>query len=185
MQHLMEEKSTGNSNIVLSESDFNVHNPLPAKRSTGSGGQYVRYSINAQTSSSEIADVIPFMPFFWERSASVTLAETGVEQFLEKIQSFALLQENWDGHGGFPPSQRAIADAATLLKTLTEISIPLRVGVSGDGEISLIWNESGFFADFGDGTFSFFANRKGKDFFGDDISLSGDFRESVLSVFQK
>ncbi len=107
--------------------------------------------------------------------------------FIEQIFKFAQLEENWDGYGGVVPNDSTIGDAVSLLKGVPRNNPPSRVGLSGDGEISLIWESDNFYADFGvmgDGNYSYFMELNKKKLYGDDLLISDGFPSEVIKLFK-
>lgn len=106
-------------------------------------------------------------------------------QLIRKVEELGKLEEGWDGYGGTPPSRSTLSDAIALIKKLPTGTLPSRVGASGDGEISLIWETDTLFADFGvigDGKYCFFINREGNKLYGDDCDLTDELPELAVDA---
>lgn len=139
--------------------------------------------INKLTNSTDVVKLKEQMPAAAGTSRKIDNFE--LRALLDKIESFGELIENWDGFGSIKPDTSAIEDAARLAKMLEKGYFPDRAGISGDGEISLIWESGDLFADFGvtgDGTYSYFIKRDKNKLYGDEISLEEGFPEEALSL---
>ncbi|MCU7812244.1 MAG: hypothetical protein KZQ77_13560 [Candidatus Thiodiazotropha sp. (ex Notomyrtea botanica)] len=111
-----------------------------------------------------------------------------IKGLVSKILSFSDLDNNWDGYGGEMPSKQAVYEAIILLKFFPRNALPTRVGLSGDGEISLIWDTRSLFADFGvvgDGKFSYFIKDNEGKLYGDDLRLSNKLSHEVVNRLMK
>lgn len=106
-----------------------------------------------------------------------------ISKFIKTILDFKFLEDNWDGYGGRKINLRTIEDAIKLVKKLPLDKLPTRVGVSNDGEISIIWEKENLFADFGvngDGEYCYFIKNKNKKLYGDELSLSDSIPKEAL-----
>ncbi|WP_417215898.1 hypothetical protein [Alcanivorax sp.] len=135
-------------------------------------------------------DIICHVFFIGEQgnSTSARIDTIASEPLLKRIASFKHLQPNWEGYEGTPPSHGAIEDAITFVKTLENSTLPTRIGVSNDGEICLIWEREGLFADLGmtgDGHYSYFIKYKNDKFYGDEISLSEGLPSEALDFLRQ
>jgi hypothetical protein len=83
---------------------------------------------------------------------------------LEKlIHGYARREPNWDGMGGSPPSNEAVADATAFLSGLV-YPAPDSVYAPGDGEVMFQWRRPSSFVEvgfYGDGTISWFGRTSG------------------------
>lgn len=133
--------------------------------------------------------VIRLRPAFHsETSVSDKIDSLAIRGLISKISKFAELEENWDGYGGVIPNGSVIIDAIELVKKFPSNLLPDRVGISGDGEISLIFERAGLFADFGvsgDDDFCYFIQCNNKKLYGDEIRLSEGISFEVLSILRK
>lgn len=110
---------------------------------------------------------------------SSILRDSG-QLLIEKIRSFAVLDDAWDGECAKAPTAKAIQEAEDfiyLLKDrhiLDEIKQPI-VSLMNDGEINFWWNlpearfDIGFY---GSGIYSYYAKIKDKEFGEDDKEFS-------------
>jgi hypothetical protein len=91
-----------------------------------------------------------------------------------EVQNLRKLSANWDGYDGVPPTEGTIAKAITLVSNLPFDLEPPRIGISGDGEISLFWERPNLYIDFGirdDLGCSFYARKGDIEDFGDDLDV--------------
>ncbi len=110
---------------------------------------------------------------------SSILRDSG-QLLIEKVRSFAVLDDAWDGECAKAPTAKAIQEAEDfiyLLKDrhiLDEIKQPI-VSLMNDGEINFWWNlpearfDIGFY---GSGIYSYYAKIKDKEFGEDDKEFS-------------
>ncbi|MBU6197506.1 MAG: hypothetical protein KGO93_08095 [Cyanobacteria bacterium REEB446] len=110
---------------------------------------------------------------------STILRDSG-QLLIEKVRSFAVLDDAWDGECAKAPTAKAIQEAEDfiyLLKDrhiLDEIKQPI-VSLMNDGEINFWWNlpearfDIGFY---GSGIYSYYAKIKDKEFGEDDKEFS-------------
>lgn len=106
-------------------------------------------------------------------------------RLIEEINNFSNLGAGWDGYNAEVPAKETIADAIKLIKLLPDDKLPSRVGVSNDGEISLLWEKSELFADFGlmgDGTYTYFIENKKRKLYGDEIPLTNSIPVQALEL---
>ena len=113
---------------------------------------------------------------------------TEKEKIEGRITSYLLLENDWDGYEGKPPSNQAVVDSLmwlSLLPTDTPLPKPM---LSGAGEVGLYWEAADFYCDigfFGDGTFSFYAERPdGSSMSNEDIEIKST-PESLLILLLK
>jgi hypothetical protein len=91
---------------------------------------------------------------------------------INAIDEFAARQPNWDGFGGRAPSEEAIADAKSFLRSLPSSLMPDHTFAPGDGEIAFQWRREQLFIEigfFGDRTVSWFVRRPKETAHGDDV----------------
>lgn len=94
-------------------------------------------------------------------STASLIDTTEFSKLIEKIKSYLNLPQNWDGYEGVTPSQSAVNEAIAFLKKIPRSMLPSRAGVTGDGEICLIWDKENIFIDLGfigEGNFFYFMN---------------------------
>lgn len=129
-----------------------------------------------------------FRPTNINSSTSVKIDSDAVKVLIKSIFDFKQLKENWDGYGGVTPDQSTIQDAIDLIKKLPDNALPMRAGISGDGEISLVWENESLFADIGvtgDGTYCFFIKNNEKKMYGDDIPLDKTVSQEVINILTR
>lgn len=111
-----------------------------------------------------------------------------ISKFIQTIAEYKSLETNWDGYSGVSPTSQTIQDAIKLIKMLPLDALPSRVGVSNDGEISIIWDKGELFADFGvvgDGGFCYFIKNKKQKLYGDELSLSDCIPKEAINLLRK
>jgi hypothetical protein len=108
-----------------------------------------------------------------------TLRDSG-QLLIEKVRSFAVLEDTWDGECAKAPTAKAIQEAEDFIyllkdrRILDEIEQPI-VSLMNDGEINFWWNlpearfDIGFY---GSGIYSYYAKIKDKEFGEDDKEFS-------------
>ncbi len=111
-------------------------------------------------------------------------------KLLASLESYKDLKPGWDGYNGELPSLSAITEVAGFLRGMQGDLLPDRTGVAGDGEVSLIWEHKGFFADFGfygDGLFALHYTSDQCQGFGAEVALEKgvpqDMRDYLLVDF--
>jgi hypothetical protein len=94
-------------------------------------------------------------------STASLIDTTEFSKLIGKIKSYLNLPQNWDGYEGVTPSQSTANEAIAFLKKIPKSLLPSRAGVTGDGEICLIWDKENIFVDLGfigEGNFFYFMN---------------------------
>lgn len=95
---------------------------------------------------------------------------------LEKIRAFSSYEENWDGYGGKAASSEAVRDVSAFVRQLSMDVPQPDPQLSGDGEISLIWDLENLFIDvgfYGDGRMAYYVNTgTGGEFFGQAVPVA-------------
>lgn len=108
------------------------------------------------------------------------------DDFVAQIHNFGDLPFNWDGHGGIPPVKATIHDAVKMLQHMPRL--PSRVGVSGDGEISIIFDNTKMFADFGvygDGRYSAYVTDRSTQHYIDDEMIENGLSKEIEQVIMQ
>jgi hypothetical protein len=135
-----------------------------------SDGKFSRLNVNTQQVVFNKSESVPW---------NSTLRDSG-QLLIEKVRSFAVLEDTWDGECAKAPTAKAIQEAEDfiyLLKDrhiLDEIKQPI-VSLMNDGEINFWWNlpearfDIGFY---GSGIYSYYAKIKDKEFGEDDKEFS-------------
>lgn len=135
-----------------------------------SAGKFSRLNVNTQQVVFNKSESVPW---------NSTLRDSG-QLLIEKVRSFAVLEDTWDGECAKAPTAKAIQEAEDfiyLLKDrhiLDEIKQPI-VSLMNDGEINFWWNlpearfDIGFY---GSGIYSYYAKIKDKEFGEDDKEFS-------------
>ena len=111
-----------------------------------------------------------------------------VSKFIQTLAGYQSLKDDWDGYGGVTPTPQTIQDAIKLVKKLPLDALPTRVGVSNDGEISIIWDKGELFADFGvigDSEYCYFIKSGKQKLYGDELSLSDFIPKEVINLLRK
>lgn len=96
---------------------------------------------------------------------------------------------NWDGYKGVSPSIQAQNNVQTFLDELPNNFVKPRIGVSGDGEVGLFWEQDQIYIDIGfmgDDKYSFYArDADGAEYFGDDILVSSSIDPKLLRLISQ
>lgn len=113
--------------------------------------------------------------------------EIGFERSIADIvNSYKSYPFNWDGYDGIAPSAETINDALSFIDKLPYGVIEPRPGVSGDGEISLFWENDDIYIDIGftgDGTYVLYArDNEGIEYFKDSINLNSPLPTALLNL---
>lgn len=109
---------------------------------------------------------------------------------LKRIRELRLYTENWDGMGAIVPTEQAIDDAETFLRSLPieQIEAP-HIALAADGEINFFWETDKIRMDlglFGDGTYSYFAKSSdGKKFYCDDEGLEAPLGQEIINLLRR
>ena len=102
------------------------------------------------------------------------------------VNSYKSYPLNWDGYDGIPPSAETISNALSFLEKLPYGVIEPRPGVSGDGEISLFWENDEIYIDIGfsgDGTYVLYArDSQDIEYFKDSIDLHSPLPVALLNL---
>ena len=102
------------------------------------------------------------------------------------INSYQSYPLNWDGYDGIPPSAETISDVLSFIEKLPYGVIEPRPGVSGDGEVSLFWENDEIYIDIGflgDGTYVFYArDSQDIEYFNDSIDLHKPLPTALLNL---
>jgi hypothetical protein len=102
------------------------------------------------------------------------------------VNSYKNYPLNWDGYDGIAPSSETINNTLTFLEKLPYGVIEPRPGVSGDGEISLFWENDDIYIDIGftgDGTYVLYArDNEGIEYFKDSIDLNSPLPTALLNL---
>jgi len=102
------------------------------------------------------------------------------------INSYQSYPLNWDGYDGIAPSAETINDTLSFIAKLPYGVIEPRPGVSGDGEVSLFWENDDIYIDIGflgDGTYVLYArDSQGIEYFKDSVDLSGPLPTALLNL---
>lgn len=115
-----------------------------------------------------------------------------MEDFKRTIEQFANLPEDWDGYGGMPPSEAAIANAQLFLALIPTDIPPTHIGVAGNGEIIFFWETARLFADFGiddniENTYAYFIKDSltTRKLYGDERPLSEGIDSGVIAMLRE
>lgn len=114
--------------------------------------------------------VVPELPLSHE--ASWLWHKAKVEAVLA---SYAELENDWDGYGGQPAKLQSLVDALAFIDKLPNQAVPPRAMLSGNGEISLYWEDGSRYAEAsfpGDGTYHFILDSDAKTLAMDDLNPS-------------
>ena len=107
----------------------------------------------------------------------------------EKINEFKFYEVNWDGYEGIAASSETVNDAIKFINKLPSNTTVPRPGLSGDGEISLFWEDNGVYIDigfFGDGKYTLYAKDSQEiEYLRDDIDLSDPLPDALLNLIRK
>jgi hypothetical protein len=121
-------------------------------------------------------------------SHSTAQRDWPVTAAIEKIRSFALLEDGWKGDGSVRPTNIAVQDAEAFARQLfsqSEIAAP-HVGAAADGEINFYWKTPKVTADLsivGDGTYHFFARTSdGTPIRGDELSVNSALPAELIQA---
>jgi hypothetical protein len=102
-----------------------------------------------------------------QKPSTISQSSAWVEAALEKIESYAGLQDGWRGEGSFAPTEQTLQEAAELLLQISaempDLPRPL-ISMDEEGFACLHWNSSSLLATisvYGDGTYSFFSEGYG------------------------
>ena len=102
------------------------------------------------------------------------------------VNSYQSYPLNWDGYDGIPPSDETISDALSFIEKLPYGVIEPRPGVSGDGEVSLFWENDDIYIDIGflgDGTYVLYArDSQDIEYFKDSIDLHSPLPAALLNL---
>lgn len=124
----------------------------------------------------------------------IAITSKSDSELREKLQSYARLDENWDGDGAKAPLQEAVNDALTFLNGRPG-DIPLPYPEEGtEGDVGICWDlrDAKVFAEVtfeGDGTCAYFAVRGepgaveekyGKD----DVDVLGRWPDDILRILR-
>lgn len=108
------------------------------------------------------------------------------EGITDLIKSYQYYPANWDGYDGIPPSSDTVNNALSFIEKLPFNAKEPRPGVSGDGEISLFWENDDIFVDIGfsgDGKYTFYArDNQAIEYFKDEIDLKDPLPEALLNL---
>jgi hypothetical protein len=105
-----------------------------------------------------------------------------VDPMVRQIQSFAGLEENWDGEGALPVIEEVRENAMEAIRRLYKIWGEPDVNPSFNGTVIFEWHhvEVEFYLEIGKDNFCFLAgNEKG---YRNDLALSGKLTESSYSA---
>lgn len=114
----------------------------------------------------------------------ILTAET--ERALDQLLS---LPDNWNGHGGVPPSAAAVDQAKMFYRLLsTDMATPA-IEPSGDGEVNFVWRAPGKYLEVGfsgDGLMSYYGKLGGDEIL-DDIdpmpaTLPKELRIALVAI---
>ena len=94
--------------------------------------------------------------------------------FIQQIDHFQNLPDDWDGEGGIAPSWEAANAAKTFLAYLSDDKLPGECHAVGDGEIVLQWRRADSFIEvaFDGRTISWYARIGSEAFYSDDEFVS-------------
>lgn len=102
------------------------------------------------------------------------------------ISTYSTYPLNWDGYDGIAPSSETISDALSFIEKLPYGVVEPRPGVSGDGEISLFWENDDIYIDIGflgDGTYVLYArDSQDIEYFKDSIDLHSPLPTALLNL---
>lgn len=94
----------------------------------------------------------------------------------EKLDSYRLLEDNWDGCGGIKPSEQLIEAVRKFLLVLENEAIKApRLMLSGSNEIGLFWKKENYYFEINfddENDFSYFYKIDGKIFGEDEMPTS-------------
>lgn len=119
----------------------------------------------------------------------VLTAEPAVVQDAHnRLRQIASLPEDWDGSGIAAPHQAAIKDASALIVQLAHAGIRLRprIGPDSDGSISFLFmdgeNPLADMSIFGNGTYSFYAERGERTAMSDEVHIGGPVPDELVAI---
>lgn len=132
-------------------------------------------------------NAIPDYSFFSHYSQIGQQNEIVFEKnIIETIVSYLNYPSNWDGYNGKPPTVDAVNDTLSFIHKLPFGVAESRPGLSGDGEISLFWENDDIFVDIGfvgDGKYSFYArDSQSIEYFKDEINLKDSLPEALINL---
>jgi len=119
---------------------------------------------------------------------TISQSSAWVEAALEKIQSYAGLQDGWRGEGSFAPTEKTLQEASELLLQISaempDLTRPL-ISVDEEGFACLHWNSTTLLATFsvyGDGTYSFFSEGYGSVAKSDDEIIGAILPQDLIET---
>lgn len=109
---------------------------------------------------------------------------------LDKLRTFTDYEDNWDGYGGKAAASEAVRDASAFIRQLPIDVAQPDPQLSGDGEISLIWDMDAFFIDvgfYGNGRMAYYVDTGGNgEFFGQAVPVADgiphDISKALISA---
>jgi len=115
-----------------------------------------------------------------------------LHELKHSIRSYSTYEKNWDGYGGIAPTDETIKDALNFVKLLPKNIVLPYTGLSGDGEISLIWHAGkmvplpfvhiGFT---GNGKYSYYCqDRNGREYYEDDLVISSMLPKNLINIIK-
>jgi hypothetical protein len=111
-----------------------------------------------------------------------------LNKLIYTLRSYRDFEGNWCGYGGVAANNETINNAITFLNLLPEDTMPPYCGLSGDGEVELIWDKDCIFIDISlpnGSTYSFYArDAKGKEYFGDSLSSSQGIHPELINIMK-
>lgn len=107
---------------------------------------------------------------------------------IEIVYSFLYLSDNWDGYGGVSPQAGLIESVVNFISTIKNNSkiLPPKVMLSGDGEISLLWQKGDLYIEIGfddENQYSFLVNHENITIGKDDCDFSSQKIDAELLFY--
>jgi len=102
------------------------------------------------------------------------------------ITAYQNYPNNWDGYEGVPASPETVKDTLIFIEKLPFGATQPRPGLSGDGEVSLFWENDDFYIDIGflgDGKYTFYArDHQQVEYLKDDVDLNASLPNELLNL---
>lgn len=160
-------------------------NSLPS-----SSEQSASYSIRTYTDRAFTTEIRPKTSGVTTQSHDLNLNEytrstTDYEKIIGEIRSWILFENGWDGEGARQPSENSIKDAVSFMHLIREsVELPEPM-LHANGNVSLYWNDKGFYADLeflGNERIAYFIKTKNDDRHKGTLSFNSIEVPAVLSI---